>query len=58
MVVNWSISVTETQISTKRKFAADDVCPPEVERISVKSLTEDSHTGAEIIIRATQTPEA
>ena len=35
----------ETQISTKRKFAADDVCPREVERVSVKSLIEDGYTG-------------
>ena len=47
-MVIWSSSVNETQISTKRKFAADDVCPLEVERVSVKSLTEDDHTGVAV----------
>ena len=28
----------------EEKFAADDVCPLEVERVSVKRLTEDGHT--------------
>ena len=55
MVVIWSSSVNETQISTKRKFAADDVCPLEVERVSVKSLTEDGHTG--VAVPATPIPQ-
>ena len=62
----WSSSVNETQISTKRKFIADDFCPLRVERVSVRRLTEDGHERvvvcakpipAEIIIRVTRRRE-
>ena len=55
LVVIWSSSVNETQISTKRKFAADDACPLEVEQVPVKSLTEDGHTG--VVVPATPIPQ-
>ena len=41
----WSSSVNETQISTKKKLAADGFCPLEVEGVSVKNLTADDHRG-------------
>ena len=56
-------------VKQRGKFAADDVCPLRAERVSVRSLLEDSHRtvtqgccsciahSAEIIINATRTRE-
>ena len=55
LLVIWSCSVNETQISTKRKFVADDFCPLRVERVSVRRLTEDADK--RVVVRAKPIPQ-